>query len=87
MKISKISYGIIAITTIVLMFATTVGSAINQADAQREDRRPAQEGRVNNEANQAQGVTQLGGLANINVGNVAVGVGVPANVCVICDQR
>ena len=80
MNKSKLSYGIVAITTIVLMFATTIGSALNQADARVDQRNDP----VNQRANQASGIVQNGGLLNVGVGNVGLNVGIPANVCVIC---
>ena len=38
MTTAKTSFGIIAITTLVLMVATTIGTAINSVDAQIDDR-------------------------------------------------
>ena len=67
-------YGIVAITTIVLMFATTIASAINSADAQRQT--------VNQRSiDQSQGNNDQRGL--VNIGNTQVGaqVAVPVQAC------
>jgi hypothetical protein len=70
----KTTYGIVAITTIVLMFATTIFSAMNSADAQRQI--------VNQRSiDQSQGNNDQRGL--VNVGNTQVGaqVAVPVQAC------
>ena len=79
---SKTTYGIVTITTIVLMFATTLGSAINNADAQRGPDR-SQEVNQRNE-----GITQDANQRGlVNVGNVGVeanvAVPVQAQVCAV----
>ena len=76
----KISYGIVAITTIVLMFATTIGSAMNQADALPQRAVGAQN------AEQRSDQINQRGLVDVAVGNANVQVQVPANVCVICGR-
>jgi hypothetical protein len=84
MTIGKKTYGVMAITTIVLMFATTIGSAINTADAQR-DRHV--EGSVINQQSRGGGTGDVDqrGLVNVGVGNLQVeanvAVPVDANVC------
>jgi hypothetical protein len=78
---AKKSFGIIAITTLVLMVATTIGNAINTADAQRGvDNRDTQF--INQNARQSQGNVDQRGL--VNVGNTAIGanVAVPVQACV-----
>jgi hypothetical protein len=84
MNKSKMTYGIVAITTIVLMFATTIGSTMTQADARVgpvDQRAQADQRAAEQSADQ---VTR--GLVNVVVGNAGVQVAVPANVaaCVIC---
>ena len=78
---SKTTYGIVAITTIVLMFATTIGSAMQNADAQRPN---INQGPVNQRNEGSQDANQRG---LVNVGNVGVGanvaVPVQAQVCAI----
>ena len=80
MNKSKISSGIVAITTIVLMFATTIGSALDQADARVDQRNDP----VNQRAQQSSGILQ-NGVINVGVGNVGANVAVPLNACVICN--
>ena len=78
---AKKSFGILAITTLVLMVATTIGNAINTAEAQRGlENRDTQF--INQNARQSQGDVLQRGL--VNVGNTAVGanVAVPVNACV-----
>ena len=81
---AKTSFGIVAITTLVFMVATTIGSAINSADAQR-DRHV--EGSVINQQSRGGGTGDVDqrGLVNVGVGNLQVeaNVAVPidANVC------
>ena len=74
MTLGKRTYGVVAITTIVLMFATTIVSAMNSADAQRQI--------VNQRSiDQSQGNNDQRGL--VNVGNTQVGaqVAVPVQAC------
>ena len=81
---SKTSLGIVAITTIVLMFATTLGSAITSADAQRDR---FDERTVINQQSRGGGTGEVDqrGLLNVGVGNLQVeanvAVPVDANVC------
>jgi hypothetical protein len=62
------------------MFATTIGSAMNQADAVRDQRAVA-----NQQARDQNSVIGQSGVLNVAVGNAGVQVAVPANVCIICQ--
>ena len=78
--------GIIAITTLVLMVATTIGNAVNQADAQRQQPPLNQRAVANQEGVDQRSLQVSEGLVNVQVGNANVQAQVPANVaaCVIC---
>ena len=76
MTLTKTSFGIVAITTIVLMVATTIGSAMNTADAQRGPDRQI----VNQESRQNQDTTQRG-LVNVGGVQVDAQVAVPIDAC------
>jgi len=95
MNMLKRSFGLVAITTIVLMVVTTIGSAINTAEAQR-DRGDLSDRQTVNQAQGDNGQVQRGNLVGVQVGNTQVGanVGVPVNACVgvisenqNCNQR
>ena len=80
---TRIGFGILAITTLVLMVATTIGNAINSAEAQgRPDRSTDQA--VNNRANfqDAQNTIERN-LVGVGVqgNNIAVQAPIQANVC------
>jgi hypothetical protein len=81
MTLGKTTYGIVAITTIVLMFATTIASAINSADARVDQRNDP----VNQRSEQRADQSIRDGLVNAQIGNVGVNVAIPANACVICS--
>ena len=76
MTLGKRTYGVVAITTIVLMFATTIVSAINNAEAQRPNNGQI----VNQESRQNQDTTQRG-LVNVGGVQVDAQVGIPIAAC------
>ena len=82
---TKTTYGIVAITTIVLMFATTIGSAIDNAEAQRGGGGTVRAQGGDTTINQENSGSQRSGEQNgaVNVGNLGVqaNVGVPLEVC------
>ena len=73
------SFGLIAITTLVLMVATTIGNAINTADAQ--GRPGSTDQYVNQRSQQAQGSVDQRGLVNVGNTQVDAQVAVPIDAC------
>jgi hypothetical protein len=73
---TKTTYGIVTITTVVLMFAATIGSALNSVDAARD--RPSAE-RHTDTINQPGDNINRDNVIGVQVGNVAIPI--DAKVC------
>lgn len=86
MTLGKRTFGVVAITTIVLMFATTIVSAMQNAEAQRGGggtiRAQGGDTRINQENDASQRSGDQAGLVNVGNLGVQANVGVPVEACV-----